>query len=51
MPFVEALHQEGIMTRPVTSFGAPDCVRISIGDEEATTALIAALYAVSSVTA
>ena len=43
IPFSEALFSEGIMTRPVSSFGAPGCVRITIGDEEATDALIAAL--------
>lgn len=46
LPFAEALFNLGIMTRPVTSFGAPNCVRITIGDEEATTALIAALKTV-----
>ena len=43
IPFVHALMDQGIMARSVASFGAPGCVRISIGDEEATDALIDAL--------
>lgn len=48
IPFSEALFREGIMTRPVASFGAPGCVRITIGDEEATDALINALRKVKT---
>lgn len=41
--FVDHLIQYGIMTRPVTSFGAPGKVRITIGTREANDALIEAL--------
>ena len=37
------LLDEGIMVRDVTSFGAPDCIRITIGNREANRALISAL--------
>ena len=40
---VELLQKEGIMIRPVASFGAPDCVRVTIGTSEANTAFIRAL--------
>jgi histidinol-phosphate aminotransferase len=40
---IQHLEQHAIMVRPVTSFGAPGCVRISVGDEEATDVLIHAL--------
>ena len=46
IPFVQALMEQGIMARSVASFGAPGCVRISIGDEEATDALIQSLKAI-----
>lgn len=41
--FVEYLESQGIMTRPVGGFGAPGCVRITVGDEAATDALVQAL--------
>ncbi len=40
---VQYLYEKGIMVRPVTSFGAPGKVRISIGQRPANEALIAAL--------
>lgn len=40
---VEHLIRHGIMTRPVTNFGAPGKVRISIGTREANEALVLAL--------
>lgn len=40
---VKQLLQEGIMVRPSANFGAPGCVRITIGTPEANTALIAGL--------
>lgn len=40
---IQHLESHYIMVRPVTSFGAPGCVRISVGDEEATDALTHAL--------
>jgi histidinol-phosphate aminotransferase len=41
--FVDHLIEYGIMTRPVTNFGAPGKVRISVGTREANEALIQAL--------
>ncbi len=41
--FADKLMQYGIMVRPVSQFGAPGKVRISIGDKEANLALIHAL--------
>lgn len=41
--FVEHLIDQGIMTRPVTNFGAPGKVRVSIGIREANAALVGAL--------
>ena len=43
MEFTDKMMQEGIMVRPVTQFGAPGKVRISIGNKEANLALIKAL--------
>ena len=40
--FEEKMLQEGIMVRPVAGFGAPKCVRITIGTREANEALISA---------
>lgn len=40
---VELLQKEGIMVRPVAGFGAPGCVRVTVGTREANTALIGAL--------
>ncbi len=41
--FEDKMFQEGIMVRPVANFGAPGCVRITIGTAEANDAMIAAL--------
>lgn len=41
--FEEAMIQEGIMVRPVANFGAPKCVRVTIGEREANKAYIKAL--------
>ncbi len=43
MEFTNRLMDHGIMVRPVSQFGAPGKVRITVGDEEANTALISAL--------
>lgn len=40
---VELLQQEGIMVRPVAGFGAPGCIRVTVGTEEANRAFIQAL--------
>ena len=39
----EAVLQEGIMIRPVTNFGATDCIRVTIGTHEENKAYISAL--------
>ncbi|MET1258010.1 histidinol-phosphate transaminase [Flagellimonas sp. DF-77] len=41
--FTDALMEQGIMVRPVSQFGAPGKVRITIGDPEANEALVKAL--------
>ncbi|SNZ01088.1 pyridoxal phosphate-dependent aminotransferase [Flagellimonas pacifica] len=41
--FTDFLMQQGVMVRPVSQFGAPGKVRITIGDSEANEALIQAL--------
>ena len=41
--FTDRLLDEGVMVRPVSQFGAPGKVRITVGDQEANTALINAL--------
>ncbi|MEX0359580.1 MAG: histidinol-phosphate transaminase, partial [Allomuricauda sp.] len=41
--FTEILMEQGIMVRPVSQFGAPGKVRITIGDHEANEALVMAL--------
>ncbi len=46
--FEELMLKQGIMVRPVANFGAPGHIRITIGNEEATTALIKALIVVSN---
>ncbi|KPM31317.1 Histidinol-phosphate aminotransferase [Croceitalea dokdonensis DOKDO 023] len=43
MEFTNQLMDQGIMVRPVSQFGAPGKVRISIGDQEANQALIKVL--------
>lgn len=44
--FTQKLLEKGIMVRPVSQFGAPGKVRISIGNKEANTALAKALRAI-----
>lgn len=41
--FEEAMIKEGIMVRPVANFGAPKCIRVTIGEREANKAYIKAL--------
>ncbi len=41
--FTDFLMQHGVMVRPVSQFGAPGKVRITIGDQEANKALVKAL--------
>lgn len=41
--FEQQLLAEGIMVRPAGSFGAPNCVRVTIGTHEANLALVGAL--------
>lgn len=43
MEFTEKLMEQGIMVRPVSQFGAPGKVRITIGNQEANEALVRAL--------
>ena len=43
MEFTEQMMQQGIMVRPVSQFGAPGKVRISIGTQEANAAMVKAL--------
>ncbi|MAU16240.1 MAG: histidinol phosphate aminotransferase [Muricauda sp.] len=43
MEFTDKMMEEGIMVRPVSQFGAPGKVRITIGDAEANEALVSAL--------
>lgn len=40
--FEKLMLEEGIMVRPVANFGAPECVRITIGTREANEAMIKA---------
>ena len=47
--FERAMLMEGIMVRPVENFGAPGCVRVSIGTSEANSAYIEALKKVLNV--
>ncbi len=49
--FTTAMLNEGIMVRPVANFGAPGCIRVTIGTPEANAAYLAALKKVLSVTA
>jgi len=39
----EAMLMQGIMVRPVANFGAPGCIRVTIGDHEANKAYVKAL--------
>jgi len=41
--FTAKMLDEGIMVRPMAGFGAPGCVRVTIGTEEANDAFFAAL--------
>lgn len=41
--FEEKMLQSGIMVRPVAGFGAPDCVRVTIGTREGNEAFLKAL--------
>ncbi len=43
MEFTDKLMDQGVMVRPVSQFGAPGKVRITIGDQEANEALIKAI--------
>jgi len=43
MEFTDKIMDEGIMVRPVSQFGAPGKVRITIGNQEANEALVKAL--------
>lgn len=43
--FHDHLLSMGIMTRPVDAFGAPGCLRITVGDERATDALVRSVLA------
>ncbi len=41
--FENRMLTEGVMVRPVGGFGAPDCVRVTVGIQEANEAFVAAL--------
>ena len=43
MEFTDKLMEHGVMVRPVSQFGAPGKVRITVGNQEANEALVAAL--------
>ena len=45
--FEEKMLMEGVMVRPVGSFGAPGCIRVTIGTKTANNAFIRALKRVS----
>ncbi|AKA35511.1 pyridoxal phosphate-dependent aminotransferase [Flagellimonas lutaonensis] len=48
MEFTDFLMAQGVMVRPVSQFGAPGKVRISIGDQEANEALVQALVKIKT---
>ena len=48
MEFTDKLMQQGVMVRPVSQFGAPGKVRITIGNHEANRQLIAALERIAT---
>ena len=48
MDFTDQLMDHGIMVRPVSQFGAPGKVRITVGDEEANKALVKALQKIKT---
>jgi len=41
--FENKMQQEGVMVRPVSNFGAPGCVRVTVGTREANEAYLGAL--------
>ncbi len=41
--FEAEMLKRGIMVRPVANFGAPECIRVTIGDREANLAYLKAL--------
>lgn len=41
--FEEAMLKHGVMVRPVANFGAPGCIRVTIGDRQANQAYLKAL--------
>ena len=43
LEFESSMLKEGVMVRPVANFGAPDCIRVTIGDREANDAYLKAL--------
>lgn len=43
LEFEKAMLAEGVMVRPVANFGAPECIRVTIGDRKANQAYIDAL--------
>src|SRR5690606_10782798 len=47
MEFTDRMMEEGIMVRPVSQFGAPGKVRITIGDQEANEACIKAIWKIT----
>ena len=48
MEFTDKMMEEGIMVRPVSQFGAPGKVRITVGDAEANAALVKALQKITT---
>ena len=46
--FEELMLKEGIMVRPVANFGAPGCIRVTIGTREANQAFLGALRKIIS---
>ena len=46
--FESKMLEEGVMVRPVESFGAPGCVRITIGQREANEAAVKAMKKILS---
>ena len=48
MEFTDKMMEEGIMVRPVSQFGAPGKVRITIGDKEANEVLVNALQKITA---
>lgn len=47
LQFEARMIEEGVMVRPLVGFGAPDCVRVTIGTHEANEAFINALKKIS----